>query len=270
MRNGTAVWLMAKREVRAQRGSFLAWLVPLAAMVALVAAIQPSVASQNGVLAAKLAAMPASMKAAFGLGDLDFSRAPGYLATNFLIITLGATLFAGMLGASVVSREHAQKTAESVLTLPVERWQVLVGKTLGALSLFLMFHLTLVGTAVGVLTQVMSGEVEAPVLVSMFAGNAALGLVFFTFGLAIGTVAEARAAPSVAMGAVLGLYFVGMVSRVNPTVSGLAHLSPYSLVEPADIARQGGLAGQAAWLVVLAGIAWGAALYIHQRKDVHS
>ena len=163
-----AIWLVMGRELRAQRISFLSWLVPLAGLVAMMVSIQPQAAGQNGLLEAKLAMMPETLKQAFNLVGTDFSKPAGYLSTNFITVTMGATIFAGLLGASVVSREDAQRTAEAVLTLPVTRWQVLLGKGLTVVSLLVAFHAVLMTVTVATLVSVVPGDRQLELVAAMY------------------------------------------------------------------------------------------------------
>ncbi len=265
------VWLFASRELRAQRNAFLGWLVPLAGLMAAVAGMQPEVAGKGGLMAAKLAAMPENLKQAFGVGLVDFSRPAGYLATNFLLVTLGASLFAAILGASVVSREDVQRTTEAMLTLPVSRWQMLLGKALAGVSLVVTFHAVLLATTLAVFAAVHAAGVEVAPITAMFAGAAALGLLFFGAGFMLATMlTDSRPAPTMALGLVLLTYFFGVTARLSPKAEVLGLLAPYGAVDPSRIAEDGGLAPKAVWLLVLGVSFLLAALVRYQRKDVHA
>jgi len=98
-----------------------------------------AMAGDGGLLGTKLAAMPEAMKRALGISVLDCSRPPAYLALNFVYATLTTSLFGGILGATIVAKEEAQRTAELLLTLPVSRERVLAGKAI-ALALFAILY----------------------------------------------------------------------------------------------------------------------------------
>lgn len=274
MRELTAVesiWLVMGRELRAQRTSFLSWLVPLAGLVALMVSIQPQAAGQNGLLEAKLAMMPEALKQAFNLAGTDFTRPAGYLSVNFITVTMGATIFAGLLGATVVSREDAQRTAEAVLTLPVTRWQVLLGKGLTVVSLLVAFHAVLLTVTVATLVSVVPGDRQLELVAAMYAGAAMLGVCFAALGFAIATfVSQARAAPNLSLGLVLGVYLLGVVAKLSPKGEGLAAISPFALVEPSEIVKHGGLSLHALWLPLIALAASTAAIAWYERRDVHA
>jgi ABC-2 type transport system permease protein len=262
--------LIARRELRAQRNATLGWLIPLSLLMMMYASLQPQVAGDNGLLAAKLAVLPDGLKQAFNLTTTDFNRPVGYLSTNFLIVTLGASLFAGLLGANVVAREDAQRTAEAVLTLPVRRWQVLGGKLLAALTWLLVFFFVVGAAAGGSLARVATQPVEGGLIMSMFMGAFLLGVFFVAAGMLLATLAQARVAPSMTMGLVLGTYFLGVIAKVSPKAEGAGALSPYRLVEPADIVQANGLEAHAALLPLVALVLLVVAFAWFSKKDIHA
>lgn len=259
------------RELRAQRNATLGWLVPLSLLMIMYGSLQPQVAGDNGLLAAKLSVLPDSVKQAFSLSATDFSRPVSYLSTNFIMVTLGVSLFAGLLGANVVAREDAQRTSESLLTLPVSRWQILLGKLLAGVLVLSGFHLILGLASYGALARVATQPVEGSLVFAMFGGALLLALTFFAAGFLMGAVVrQARAAPNLSLGLVLGTYFLGVVSKVSPKAEALGHLSPYRLVEPAEIVAGGGLEAQAWALLAVTGLLLTAAVLWYERRDVHA
>lgn len=265
-----AVWLITRRELAAQRTSFLAWALPLAGLVGLVAALQPQVAGQSGLMAAKLALMPEAMKQAFSLANADFSRPVGYLAANFITVTMGATMFTGLLGAGVVAREDTQRTSEALLTLPLARWQVLVGKALAVAGLLLGLHLLVGGVGVLVLWRAAPDAFEGGLVAAMFAGAALLGATFAAAGGALAVaLRQARAAPNASLGLVLGVWLLGAVAKLTPSAAEASAWSPFALVEPQEIVRRGGLGAGALWLPAVTLALLAGAVFWYERRDVH-
>lgn len=263
--------LVARRELSAQRNATLGWLIPLMLLMMMYGSLQPQVAGDNGLLAAKLALLPEGVKQAFSLNVTDFSRPVGYLSTNFIMVTLGASLFAGLLGANVVSREELQRTAESLLTLPVARWQVLGGKLVAALVWLAGFHVVLGVASWAALARAATRPVEGQLVAAMFLGAFLLGVFFVALGLGIGTLSpQARAAPMVSLGLVLGTYFLGVVGRVSPKAEPAMMLSPYRLVEPSDILQHGGLEPRALVLVATSVAVLAVAFASFSKKDLRA
>lgn len=266
------VSLVFKRELRACLKTFLYWFVPVVGLVIMTISLQPSMAQDGGMLAAKLEMLPESLRQAFGVTVLDFTRPANYLATNLIYVTLTGSLLAGILGATLVAREEAQHTAEILLTLPVSRAQVLLGKA-GVLAVYALgFHLLMALTSILSFQVVVGGEIEAGLIASLFGGTAALGVCFGGAGMLVATlVREPRSAGSAALGLVFGTYLLGVASGIAPKAEKLGWLSPFQAVEPGQIIANGGLDTVNTTALVLIGVACGAAAIVrYGRKDIHA
>jgi ABC-type transport system involved in multi-copper enzyme maturation permease subunit len=260
--------VVLRRELGANARGVLAWWLPIAGVVALVCALQPSLAS--GLLAAKLEAMPEAMRRAFGMAVVDFHRPAAYLATNFLYVALSAGVLACRLGAAAIAREEALRTAELLYTQPVTRARILGGKAAAVALYAVGFPLALAGVAIPVLGAVADRPVEAGLVASLFGGAAAVAVCFAGLGMLIAaTVRDARAAGGIALAAALGTWFVGLLSALAPAVAPLRWLSPYKLLEPVAIVAAGGLDPVRAGTLVAAGAAAGAlAIARYRRRDL--
>jgi len=259
------------RELRAQRRSALAWTVPVASLVGFTVGLFPSMSQQNGLLAAKVAMMPPAVREAFGIALLDIGRPAGFLATNFLYVTLTGSLVGAMLGASAVSREEALHTAESLLTLPLPRSIVMLGKLATVALLVLGFHAVVGATAMGVFAAVSPGHHDGATLASLFVGAAALSLCFAGLGSLLGAVApQPRSAPNLALGLVLGTYLLAVTARLSPRASALGWASPFRLFEPATVVREGLSAGPVLALGLVALVTGALSVAWFLRKDIHA
>ncbi len=268
----SAPWLILGRELRANLKSLLSWSLPMAALLVLYASLQASLSGDGGLLEAKLAAMPETMRKALGFQGLSLTRPVAYLATNFLTVTLTSALFGGILGATLVSKEETFHTAELLLTLPVSRAQVLLGKA-GALALLVVaFQSVLALTALLSMRVFVPGNLEAGLALQLFAGALLLGLCFGGLGMGLATwVRQSRVAPSAALALVFGSYALGLVSHASERLEALRWLAPFRFVEPSEIVRHGGLDPlHAGGLLLLGAAGLAVALIRFGRKDVHA
>jgi ABC-2 type transport system permease protein len=261
--------IMFAHELRAHFRIAMAWTLPLAALVAFVCALQPAMA--NGPLAAKLASMPETMRRAFGLEMLDFQRPAAYLATNFMMVSVGIGLFAGLLGSSIIAKEETLHTAELLYTQPVSRAHILAGKAACVAVYAIAIPSVIALVAAGLLAVVTNRPLEPGVLAQLFAGVIVLAMCFAGAGMLIASlVRDARSATSIALGVVLGTFFLGVISALSPSVAALRWLSPFTWVEPTTIVVEG---IRVVAVLGLAGVAVAcAALAIRQycRRDLHA
>jgi beta-exotoxin I transport system permease protein len=261
---------IAWRELGASRRVVLSWWIPLAGMLVLICALQPSLAS--GMLAAKVESMPDAMRRAFGIELVDFHRPAAYLATNFLYVTLSVSLLASRLGAGSIAREEVLHTAELLYTQPITRTRVLAGKAVAVALCVIAVPVGLAGVALATLAGVAEQALEPALIVSLFVAAAALGVCFAGLGMLVATlVRDARSASGVALGVMLGTWFLGLVSVLSPRVAFLGWLSPYKLLEPPAIVAAGGVAPARAFALVAIGVVCGAiAVARYRRRDLHA
>jgi ABC-2 type transport system permease protein len=269
MPDGVAI--VFAHELRANLRGLLAWLIPVGALLALTCALQrPFI--ESGLLEAKLQGLPAAMRHALGLELVDFRRPPVYLATNFLLVALPSSLFAGLLGVAVVAKEEILHTAELLYAQPASRSAILAGKA-GALALHaIAFPAALGALALAVLGAVAAAPLEAGLIAQLFAGAAAIAFAFSGLGMLIAAlVRDARDATPVALGLVFGTYLLGVVSAIAAPAAPLRFLSPFKLVEPSAVVTAGGLALMPTAALIALGIAADAlAIARYRRRDLHA
>jgi ABC-2 type transport system permease protein len=266
------VFVVLARELRAHRRSFALWVIPIALLIVAVVGLQPSMAGDGGVLAAKLAAMPESMRRAFGMMAIDLQRPAAYLSINFLYVTLTAALSGGLHGAAVIAKEETQRTAELLYSQPVDRLHVVLGKALAVALGAIAFNAALAAVALGALAAILSGPLEPGLVLALFGGTTCLGLASGGLGMLVATVVRrARVAGNVALGLVVGMYLIGLVGAISPAAELLRWLSLFEYVAPARILARGGLHPLAAGGMVTLGVcATAIAISRYRRRDLPS
>jgi ABC-2 type transport system permease protein len=268
-RASATVALLFRRELRGAAKSFLAWVLPTAGLIALTASMQKEMAERGSILEAKLAAMPEGLRAAMNISQLDVSDPVQFLAMNAMTWMLLGALFAGVLGGSLVAKEESFRTAEVLLSLPVRREAIVVGKALAGFVLVLAFDAVLLLAAYA--SYAAKGiRADGAALATMFAGAALVHVSLLAVAL-LASVAlrRARTAMPLALGIVFGAWGIGVVSASGDRLAALAWLSPFKYADPPEVARMGLTAG-AAVLPVLAVAASVAAVVLWSRKDIHA
>lgn len=261
-----------RRELGAHRRSFVRWLVPMAALLLVAVALQPSMAGNGGLLAAKLAALPAALRRGLGIGAVDLTRPAGYLAPYFVYVSLTAALLGASLGATVVAEEEARRTGEMLFTQPVARARILLGKACAALLYAVAYDVLLAAVTIAGFAAVVRGPTDAGLVVGMFAGAAGLGVCFVGLGMLVAAlVRDARGAVQAGMGLVLAAYLVGALAAIVPKAHPLAYLSPFRAAIPSDVILRGHPDPLALAVLVAVGVvAAAAAIGFYDRKDLHA
>jgi ABC-2 type transport system permease protein len=111
------------KSLRDQRRSLLWWSVAVISVTVVICAFYPSVRQNSAGLNNYLASLPASVRAAFFGGSLDFSSPMGYLDSKWLGLTAPVLFMAyGILaGARAAGGEEDDGTLSLLLSYPVSR-----------------------------------------------------------------------------------------------------------------------------------------------------
>lgn len=118
-------------------------------------------------------------------------------------------LIALMLSFDALVGEFERGTMLLLLTYPVTRWQVIVGKFLGHVLILFIAVLFGYGGAMLIMLALTGGSIEGwQAYVSMMASSLALGAVFIALGYLLSVLVRER---STAAGAAIGLWLVFVV-----------------------------------------------------------
>ena len=256
-------------ELSLQRKSLIAWSLAVAAFVALVVAIYPSIAGDDSLDAIYEGLPPAAQQL---LGGSDATSPVGYLNTQLYAFLLPAILLVFALGrsAGTIAGEEEQRTLDLLLAQPLARWLAYVEKALAiAIGLFLLSVASLIPTLA------LKSWAELDISDANLIGQTAQ---MFLFCLALGmwTMAISSATGKRGLGlAIVTGYTVAsyLVYGLASTVSWLENIVPatpwrwYTDNQP----LQNG-AGTEECLVLLAAAIVGAlvGIWFFNRRDLHA
>ena len=182
------LWILAMKELR--DGFRNRWIA--AAIIVL------------GILALTLSVLGSAPTGSVRVSELDISVVSLASLSVYLI-----PLIALMLSFDAMVGEFERGTMMLLLTYPVTRWQIIMGKFLGHVLILSIAILAGYGGAVVVLTLVTGSSTEGwPAYVMMMASSLVLGSVFIALGYLVSVLVRERAT---AIGAAIGLWLVFVV-----------------------------------------------------------
>jgi ABC-2 type transport system permease protein len=233
-------WTLQQR-----RWSIFWWSLGVAALVGFTLAFYPTIRDQAAQLN-KSFNLGSSTEALFG--GTDFFSPLGYLNSQLLYFTLPlllAILSIG-LGTSLVGREEASGSLESLLARPISRGRLIAAKALAGMSI--IFVVTLVACLV---TLLLCRLVNLGIpLVYIIAACFACFMLVLTFGaLAFLLTATGRgrvAALGIAVVYAFAGYLIGSLTSSVHWLKAPSLLFPYHYYRTADI-----LAGRFDWSSIL-------------------
>lgn len=160
---------MYRHELWANRKATILWSLSLAGVVCLMLAMFPTFSKDAETFKEVLETMPDVMLKAIGLQIDSITSLLGFYSYVFMYVTLCGAIQAMHLGASIVSKETREKTADFLLTKPVARGVVLTSKALAALTLLVITNVIYFGIAsvIATIVQTESYSYGAFTLVSL-------------------------------------------------------------------------------------------------------
>jgi ABC-2 type transport system permease protein len=117
-------------EFKSNFRSLLIWSVSLVFLY-FVASIEFNAFNGNPEILDAMAQFDVFFQA-LGAGNVDITTPSGFLSLVSIYIYLPLSIYSGMLGAGIISKEEKNRTAEFLFTLPISRRNVLINKVIVA------------------------------------------------------------------------------------------------------------------------------------------
>lgn len=239
-----------------------------AGYVLLIALFYPTVRQQSQQFAQLLATYPKGFLTALGYSNITtFSGFLGGEALNlFWPIIVG--VFATLGGASMVAKEVEDGTSEVWLSVPAERWRLLLGKFL-ALAIGLVICVVTCVVVVAASASFDGATVTVSGLVAMGAVMTAFLLVIAAYSGLLSSLASTRAmAAGISFGITLSFYVLWLVGGLADQWKQLKRFSIFTAYTPQKALETGSVDGVSlAVLVLITAACLVTALVLFQRRD---
>ena len=262
---------MALRSTAAVSRTALWFAFGLVLTAVLMVAFYPTVRDNSEDLESAYSGLPEGLLEAFGIeGGLSLSEYSNFMNIEMLglIFPIAVAVFAIMQGAGTVAEEVETGTVSLWLSIPVERWRLLLGKSI-ALIVAGGFISAVTALTVWFGSVLVDGDVAA-------GGALALFVVLLGFTLAVGGIAVLSSsfansrgrAGAIAAAVVLAGYILSIVASLSQSFDWVRFLSIFTAYKPLP-AMQDASVPAATLALYAVGLACGAAgLLIFQRRDI--
>lgn len=220
-----------------RRWSCFWWSLGIVATIVLTLALYPSIRDQAAQLNKSLGNLSNSTMALFG--GTDFFSPVGYLNSQLIYFTLPLVLviLAVGLGVSLIGREEASTTLESLLARPLSRSRLLAAKALAGIGIIAI--VTCLGSA-AIILMAMVVSMGIPLIYIVAACFACFMLILTFWAVAFLLTATGRGrvvALGIASVYAIGGYLVGSLSGTIHWLQKPSLIFPYHYYRTADILR---------------------------------
>jgi len=195
----------------------------------MVMAIFPYMGEMIASKADMMKSLPEGLTKAMSLDPDSWNTILGLCNVYFPIyIVVMMSIFAASTGASIVSNEEKNKTAEFLLTKPLSRKDIFISKMVSLFSLVLLIFI--IQTLVAFIGIRSFGESTASsnLFFKMQFNGLMLMLFFTSICVLISMLMTAKSNfMGLVVGIVFGSYFIDAISKVTDKTNWLGYFSPY-------------------------------------------
>ena len=258
------------RELKAGIKSLLIWTVVIALLIIL--AVNKFAAFEgNPESLAILDTMPPQLLEALSMRAFNLTTLEGFFGVMFIYFALMGAMAAALWSSEAIAKEERDRTVEFTLVLPVPRRQIVTAKLLAALTncaLFVLFTwLISVITVRGDAPDKSLFDFLRLEMLAMFM----VELVFLSLGALLACASKTpRRVGSMAIGLILGIYFVSIYAGMSEKLTWLKYLTPFGWFNASEFFRTGRFEP---WALVLTGVTvvlfLFAAYFTYDRRDLY-
>jgi len=258
-------------EFRRNFKSLILWTSIVAGTAALMLMLYPAFKDAFSNMKEFLSIYPEEFLEIFGMGEggLDMSSFYGWFGVEgFLFVNLIGGSYAGILGGSILSKEEDDKTIEFLLSKPISRTSILFGK-----ALVVSLNLLLLNTFVGIVLLIafmLYGDVNVTVWFLYSYAPFILQMIFASLSFLISVfVTKSRKVISIALGIVIGMYVIDLISKLTDEFEYLKYISPYEYINAISIVNDEMLNPLYMIIsVLIIGISFVGAWFFYRKKDI--
>lgn len=222
------------REMRRNAISLLIWTGILTFLIAVTMSVYPVFLENQSKVMGMLSIIPAEALEFKGISNFnDLLSVLGFYAVNNIIYMLVAgSVYSIVLASNILLKEEYNKTAEYLLTRPVTRTEIFLGKL--SVIFINIIVLNLVASIAGFLSIELvskgSYSLKAFLILSLY--TLLLNILFAAAGLFLSTlVKRAKPITTLSIGLVIILYFVFTISKITESVAKIGYLTPFRYVD---------------------------------------
>jgi len=227
-------------EMKANTKALIIWCIAMLFMVG-SGMSKFDALSSTGQINDIMSKLPSALKAIFGLGNFDLSKASGYYGLLFLYLVLMTTIHAAMLGANIISKEERDKTTEFLMVKPISRSKIITAKLLAASVNIIILNIITLVSSIAIVGYMAKGEVVNGEIEILMAGMFILQLMFMLIGTALAAVIKKpKTAASIATGMILATYLLSTAIDINTNLESLKYITLFKYFEAKNLIASGG------------------------------
>jgi len=257
-------------ELKAYRKSIIIWSLSMAALAALFISIFSATAGDIEAFKNVLSSMPEVLRKALSIYVDSIATLQGFYSFVFVYVVLCGAIQAMNLGASIVSKEIREKTADFLLTKPVNREGILTAKILAAFFSLIITNVIYLIITVS-MTLTVKSEFSMKIFLMISATLFFVQLIFMAIGILVAVVAgKIKSVISISLSTVFGFFIISSLGSVLGD-EAVRYISPFKYFDSAYILKNAAYETQFIVIeIIFIIIAITLSYFIYKKKDIHS
>lgn len=264
---------MVRKELKANGRSLLIWVGAMLGMILIGAAEYSIVMDAGDEIMELFQSLPQVLAIFFGAESETFpvSTPLGYYIMMYLWYCIIAFIHAAVLGATIISKEERNRTAEFIFTKPFPRKDIISSKIIAAVVNVVIITLTaLIGNLIMLVPQIEGQNILSEMAITLLSMSF-IQILFLFIGLLFSAIFSSyKKALSVSALFVALSYFLMAIIKLIGTIDYLSVLTPFMYFKgPALV--ENGISLFYLFLTIVIAITAGHLTYSkYERRDLHS
>ncbi|MDD4298982.1 MAG: ABC transporter permease subunit [Bacilli bacterium] len=231
---------LVKKDLNDNLKGAIIWLSIISLLIIMILALHPIVVTKMNMMNEMLEQFPKEMINALNLENTNFNNILSYFFYEFQFILLASTIYAGILGANIISKEESDKTIQLLYSKPVSRLNILLNKMIVVILYLLVFNFTLFTVTTICMLFLGNQNFDYLALLNMYLGLLLTQSTFAFIGIAIATLLKKpKSASTITGGIIMVTFILGIVSKIADKVDNLIYLSPVNYLLEGDFISRG-------------------------------
>ena len=221
------------KELKRNRRNLVIWSAIVIVVTIVVMSVFPYMKNMGEEMVKMMSKLPEGMVKAMGIDERTFHTILGMYNSYYgVYIIVLLSIYTSSTGATIISMEEKNKTAEFLLTKPISRKNIFVTKLLVLFTL--TFTAFFVQTITALIFVIAIGEehVKWSVFTTMHTHGLILILLFTCVGLVLSMLIKPKKNfMGMTVGIVFGSYFLYTIAKVADTASWIGYISPFHYLD---------------------------------------
>lgn len=215
-----------KRELRANFKALIIWIASISTIV-YFASLEFSVFNGDPTIVEAMEQFEYLFNI-LGVSVANITKPEGYLSVMSLYLFLPLSIYAALLGSSIISKEERDKTAEYLFTLPISREKVLLGKLTAAIIYVFVSALLICLVCLAFFSRYSLNSDLFNFIVYLGIGLIILELVFMSIGMMLASVLrQYKRSGAITLGYLMSAFMLSMLMGMTDKLDFLKYFTPF-------------------------------------------